>query len=180
MGIQVDYEFINRYVELSEGDLLWKSRNPADFSFGKNTQEQNCNSWNTKYAGKPALSTFDKSTGYKAGQILGNKVYYHRAKWILFYERLPSGEIDHFNRNKLDNHINNLIDGPKIDNTRNVSLRKTNKFGRHGISFIEKLGKYRLIKQKKHIGLYKTLDEAIEACDKIETLLGFKPNHGKS
>lgn len=180
MEVQVDFEFIDRYVLLYNKRLFWKERVPEDFKSNHNSRELSCKSWNTRYSGTPALDCLDKTHGYKSGSIKGKKIYAHVALWALSNKEMPLEEIDHINGIRSDNRIENLRSVSRLENTRNKRLREDNPFKRHGISFIQKSGKYRVRKQKRHVGMYETLEEAIAACDKIETEYGFHPNHGKS
>ena len=80
------------------------------------------NSWNTKHSGKPALSCKQKD-GYLVGNLMKVRVYSHRVAWALYYGRWPSDEIDHINRDRSDNRIENLREANRSENTSNKSKK---------------------------------------------------------
>lgn len=73
-------------------------------------------------------------------------------------------EIDHINRNKLDNRLCNLRVVSKIENRQNVGISKSNTSGFKGVSFLKKnkvwvanIGKG---KNRIHLGSYLTIERA--------------------
>jgi hypothetical protein len=79
--------------------------------------------------------------------------------------------IDHINNNKLDNTINNLRFATSQQNSQNAKISKRNKFGVKGVYFHKKSNKYhvqiRINNKLKHIGYYKTLEQAMIARKKV-------------
>lgn len=106
------------------------------------------------------LISFEEKT-YKA----------HRLAWLIFYGEFPSGNIDHKDRNKSNNRINNLRLCSDQENLRNRDKRKNNKTGYKNVSFLEKSGKYRariVVDGKyKHLGYFSTAEEASIAIEEI-------------
>jgi hypothetical protein len=76
-------------------------------------------------------------------------------------------EVDHINRNSLDNTINNLRIGDNALQGQNQGIRSDNKSGVKGVSWHKQTSKWRAyIKvddKQKYLGLYTTLKEAAEA-----------------
>jgi len=72
----------------------------------------------------------DKSTGYF--QIYFNKKAYYLHRFIM--QATPGQIVDHINRDKKDNRINNLRFVTKSENNYNSGNRRRSNFGR-GISF---------------------------------------------
>jgi len=77
------------------------------------------------------------SSGYRSVWFDGNRIQYHQ---VLFYAKngyLPQGKrtIDHDDRNKLNNCIDNLIDVTLEENARNSSLSKRSTTGHKGVFF---------------------------------------------
>ena len=57
---------------------------------------------------KNSLGSYDKD-GYLILKIKGKQFKAHRIAWLLNYGEFPKGEIDHINRCRTDNRIENLI-----------------------------------------------------------------------
>ncbi len=57
--------------------------------------------------------------GYLAGRVNGDSIYLHRYIWLLHTGSLPQQDIDHINRDKLDNRVENLRDVSRSENNRN-------------------------------------------------------------
>ena len=93
--------------------------------------------------------------------------------------------VDHINRNRLDNRLSNLRDATYGENNRNQSLRKDNTSGICGISKRE--GKRRTTWRamiwadgtNRTIGTFDTVEEAIAARAAANVRYGFSANHGK-
>ena len=113
--------------------------------------------------------------GYARICLNGKKVRVHR-----LLMGFPSADIDHRNRNKLDNRMCNLRACTVAQNNRNRGALRNNKSGLRGVSLasdktrtkpwravIETQGK------KYHLGYFYTKEEAYKAyCDKACELFG--------
>ena len=60
-------------------------------------------------------------TGYIQGWFKNKLYYLHHLIWIYHYGKLPEGIIDHINRDKTDNRIENLREASKQQNSWNRS-----------------------------------------------------------
>ena len=91
----------------------------------------------------------------------------HRLAWFYVYGEWPIGQIDHINRDRTDNRIDNLREVSSSENKQNTTLSGRNKSGFKGVSFIEKTGKWRAQiqheKKNRFIGNYDTAEEASKA-----------------
>jgi len=66
--------------------------------------------------------------GYKMTEIHGKNYMVHRLIYLMIKGETPIA-IDHINRNKLDNRIENLRAATKSNNSKNVSVRADNALG---------------------------------------------------
>ena len=164
------------------GKLYWKERPAKYFKNPKKIVK----SWNTRYAGKEALTNI---TRRKSGQIarldgcIFNKSYKtHRIAWLIYYGEWPKNQIDHINQDPTDNRIENLRDVPQAENGKNQHLRSTNKSGYTGVYFYKEQNKYaadiRINGVKKWLGYYDTIEEAVSARAVANINYNFHPNHG--
>lgn len=147
--------------EPETGLLFWKPRDTSWF----NGKLRPTNVWNTRYAGKQALS-YISTYGYYCGAVLNYQLLAHRVVWAWHYGEWPILEIDHINRNRLDNRIENLRDVSHSENERNKSLSIRSKTGETGV-YRTRSGRYSANYvshlKKLQIGTYATIAEAAEA-----------------
>ena len=111
---------------------------------------------------------------------LDNRPYpAHRLAWLYMNGEWPQGDIDHINRNRLDNRIVNLRHTTRSTNLHNSSARGSS--GVKGVSLIspsrqrksKKLWQARIQvnNQEYDLGSYYTLEEAAAARKFAEQLL---------
>ncbi len=74
------------------------------------------------------------STGIN-GKIYSLRV--HRVCWLLAYGEWPVGFVDHKNRDRSDNRLENLRLASNQENAQNTALPVTNKSGFRGVSWSE-------------------------------------------
>lgn len=130
------------------GDFRWRHREGAD-------------GFNTSYAGERAGSV--GSRGYLTIKVLGKKIRAHRLAWFVTYGEWPSDQIDHINRIKLDNRIENLRVVNNSENMRNLPPRPLDPV-KLGVTFHrrDRLYSTQIGVDGKviHIGSFKTFEEA--------------------
>lgn len=101
----------------------------------------------------------------------------HAVIFILHYGYRPKF-IDHINRNKSDNRIENLRPATRSQNNFNIKKRKNNKSGFRGVSLCKESGKWKAqisINNKKiNLGRFKFKKDAYAAFVKSA-----KENYGK-
>lgn len=100
------------------------------------------------------------SRGYVVGRLKDKIVSLHR--YLLDF---PSDEVDHKDRNKLNNTRENLRECTSLVNRQNKGTYHNNKCQSKGVSFIPRLNKWRArvyIQGKEiHLGMFNTKEEAI-------------------
>lgn len=92
-----------------------------------------------------------------------DRIYLHREVM-----NAPDGlEVDHMNRDKIDNRLSNLRLATRGENGKNISLKINNKSGMAGVRYDKATNKWqvRITVDRKivHIGRYKSLEDAMAA-----------------
>jgi hypothetical protein len=83
------------------------------------------------------------SDGYIRVKICGKLQLAHRLAWLYVTGEMPILFIDHINRVRHDNRIDNLRAVNAIENSQNVSISKKNTSGFTGVSFQKEKKKWR-------------------------------------
>lgn len=161
------------------GSLLWKPRPASMFRAGRYQPERLAKTWNTRFAGTPALSS-PMSNGYFHGAI-GYKSYLrHRVVWKLATGNEPD-VIDHINGNRADDRISNLRSCTHADNMRNRGVASNNTSGAIGV-YARPFGRWcaqiEYDGAVENLGTFDTFEEATAARWSAEARLGFHPHHG--
>jgi len=116
-----------------------------------------------------------KKRGYKCCQVYisdeNDKQRNQKIHRLVATAFLPNPDnlpvVDHIDRNSENNRLDNLRWYSQSDNNRNTNVRKDNKSGHKGVYWMEAKQKYKaevsLNKKNIHIGVYKTLEEAVKA-----------------
>lgn len=166
---------VERVLELlyyDGADLRWLPRKETTFRD---------KAWNTKYADKIAGALNQK--GYRQICIDGPRYYISRLVWFIHHGYFPE-QVDHENRDKLDNRLENLRSVSTQVNCRNRSLRSDNKSGVNGVFFRKRANAYYATisdgSKIVHIGQFKELQDAADARKKWMDKLGYHENHGKA
>lgn len=68
-----------------------------------------------------AVAGSDNGDGYIQICVNGHRYLAHRLVWLFHHGSWPTHEIDHINRNRTDNRIENLRDLPRSENVKNKS-----------------------------------------------------------
>jgi len=69
--------------------------------------------------------------------------------------------VDHIDRNRTNNSISNLRWATKAENCQNINVPKNNKSGVIGVSFDNTWNVWVAKRQRRHLGTFKTMEEAI-------------------
>lgn len=162
------------------GILTWKERTDIHPSRVKQ--------WNAAWAGKEVGSLgsggrYLESSIKIDGKIINYKV--HRVCYIIHNGPIPEGyEVDHVNHITTDNRAVNFELKTHRDNMRNQTKSKKNTSGHSGIhknkynKWVVRIGGGRR-GDRKYLGCFDTLEEAIAVRTKAEMEYGYHENHGK-
>lgn len=122
------------------------------------------------------------SKGYGQVQIDCRKYRTHRIIWLWMTGNFPSNQIDHKNRQRMDNRWENLRDVSRQENSRNLSLSRKNKSGIIGVYWRNSNQKWhaQITVSRKNIslGFFSNIQDAAEARKIAETKYGFYYSHG--
>lgn len=164
------------------GELTWKLRTPDDFSDTGRSKEHNCNNWNARFAGQPALDAVSNK-GYRRGRFRKKQLCAHHVMWALVTGQWPSDEIDHINGDPGDNRFINLREATRTEQCRNRAVQANSKSRIPGVSWSDSIKRWRVRigsnGKRIAIGSYHTKNEAIIARRAAEKALGYHPNHGR-
>ncbi len=124
-----------------------------------------------------------KKNGYIRVRV-DNKTYPRsHLVWLYVNGSLPRETIDHINRNRADDRPVNLREVVNADNYKNMKKFSTNKSGHTGVSWHKKSEKWMAVivvdYKQKYLGLFTTIEKAVEAREKANLFYGFDPSHGK-
>lgn len=112
---------------------------------------------------KNGLGSYDKD-GYLIIKVKGKQFKAHRIVWLLHNGSFPKDEIDHINRVRNDNRIENLREVNRIENIKNTTQKANEKTGVIGVYIDNTNGlkkKYAFNHKNKTYRNY-TLEEAIK------------------
>lgn len=130
----ITVELMRRLVEYNplSGEFIWKKRTPDLFEAGHFTADKQCQGWNARYAETKAFGCIGAQGYYKA-TFFKVSFYAHRVAWAIHYGEIPSLEIDHINRDRSDNRIENLRLADRLSNAKNQTAHRDSRTGVKGV-----------------------------------------------
>jgi len=163
--------------EPETGILYWREKS----SNGDVCTQQ----WNTRHAGKEAGTIKrTKRADHCYRQVSVNKIVYPAHRLIFKMQTgLTPDEVDHLDRDALNNRWFNLRDCSHASNMKNLTLRYNNRSGYTGVVAN---GKGRFIAQVGHqnkmikLGLFDTAEQANTAVKLKRAELGYNATHGEA
>lgn len=81
--------------------------------------------------------------GYVVVMICGKAYMAHRIAWNLYFGYDPDAQVDHKNRKRSDNRIENLRLASGVQNRQNRTLNANNSSGVAGVNWIKGVNKWR-------------------------------------
>lgn len=124
---------------------------------------------------KGKIAGVETRWGYVIIGVDGGRYQASNLAWVYMEGYWPEHDIDHINRNRLDNRWNNLRHASRQCNIRNRGINRNNKTGITGISRHKKNGRWYVDISNKHAGSYDNFDDAVMARWKAEKAHGY-PN----
>lgn len=116
---------------------------------------------------KPCGQRSNHSTGYACVRVGGRVLLAHRIIYAIVYGEMPKGEIDHINKNRMDNRIENLRDVSRSENMHNYKKPETNTSGFIGVSWYAPTQKWcayiNVDYQRIYLGYFENFEDAVEA-----------------
>lgn len=163
------------------GALIWRHRSREWFK-----SDRSMAIWNTRFAGSLAGNIRTRKDGYTcvAVRLLGRNRLAHRLIWMWMTGELPPDCIDHRNRNATDNRWVNLRASTPANNSKNTSMRRSNKSGVTGVYWNRRAAKWhasiRVNGRDHYLGLFASLLDAAAARRSATNEYGFSKGHGLS
>jgi hypothetical protein len=115
--------------------------------------------------------------GYLALYKFNETILLHRLAWYFKYGSLPNGTIDHIDRDKTNNRIDNLRDATALEQSKNRDKRSDNTSGCTGVSWDKEkcMWRARIYIDKKcvSLGRFSEYHEAVNARKNAEALYGY-------
>lgn len=147
------------------------------FTYVKETGEFFCNFTGNKLGYKRLdgyLQIHIKGRSYELG---------HRLATLMVLKEYPINEVDHKNKDKLDNSWVNLRQVTKTQNQWNSSIRSDNISGVKGVNWVEReqrwVARIQVNKARLCLGYFRTLEEAKQSINnKRMALHGEYASHG--
>ena len=163
----VTFERVRELFDFQDGKLVWKIKKAQAIKIGK------------------IAGTISKK-GYRVIEIDYKSYKAHRLVWLWYYGVWPDHHIDHINRIKDDNRIENLRLATFEDlsdeaaNSQNRPLSIYNKSGYSGVHWHKQTQKWKVeisVKNKIiYLGLFKDKEDAVKARQEAEReYYKFKP-----
>ena len=184
MANEIEIDLLKELVDYDPqtGIVTWKPR-PLKYFQHCNPAIRAQKTWNTRYAGnKVGTPHYRYNYHYLYTRILGTPLKVHRIAWALHYGEWPKNHIDHVNGDGSDNRICNLSSVDMEKNMKNKSRYSTNTTGYSGVT-LQKNNRYKARISVNgnwvHLGVYYTLEEAVDARREAEIKYGYHENHGR-
>lgn len=115
------------------------------------------------------------SDGYRQIKIDGTIVFAHRIVWLMHNKNSPE-QIDHIDRNKTNNKIENLRASNNTNNQQNTNTRKDNTSGQVGVVYRKGkwIARISASNIRYNLGAYEKFEDAVLAYKEAKKNLHIK------
>ena len=119
--------------------------------------------------------------GYVRIKVYGKGYSAHRLAFLYMTGSMPD-QVDHINHIRSDNRWENLRAVTNSDNQKNASLRKDNRSGQVGVSWVATswIARINHLGERINLGSFAKFSDAVDARKNAEVLYGFHENHGRN
>lgn len=123
----------------------------------------------------------DRSSGYRTIGYRGRQYREHRIIWLLVYGVWPPMDIDHINRDRSCNRVDNLRLATPAENSRNRTVSSVSRSGVPGVYWSAEHKKWKsqitVGGKRKFLGLHSSLDKArqVRVAAEAELFGSFSP-----
>jgi hypothetical protein len=114
-------EYLHRIFDYVDGNLVWKIARQK--------------------VAAGSIAGYVNPNGYKYITLDKKRYKAHRLVFVYHYGYMPK-ELDHIDRNKINNKIENLREVSHSDNCKNIGVKKNNISGVKNVSFHKSRNKY--------------------------------------
>jgi hypothetical protein len=161
-------EFLRECFDCRDGVLYWRERPESHFQ--KKADQM---AFNTKSAGKKAGKLSAEGYVQLGLRVNGDAISMagHRVVWALHYGQWPDKHLDHINRVRTDNRIENLREATPAENARNAKSNRVHTYvsdyhhGRY-VAWTNIGGQ-----EAVHLGIFDTEAEAVAHRDMVNAEL---------
>ena len=162
----LDVDYLRECFREENGRLYWKERPVGHFPSVGDWKR-----WHTRFAGKEAghLSVRKLGGNRWLVRLSGISMLRYTIIWAMYKDAWPD-ELDHENRNSLDDQIGNLRLADQSQNMANSRKRKNNASGYKGVRWHKRARRWcaqiTVNYQQIHLGYFDTPEEAYAVyCD---------------